>query len=330
MATDFTIIVATRNRAAYLGALLQDLGAQETAGFTYDVMVVDNGSTDETRAVVQRQQRSFPVPLLNLYEGRPGKPWALNAGMQQARGRFFAFTDDDMQVTPGWLKGLWACFRATGADAIIGRILPRWMNDRPAWLTDDVFWASGAMGCVDYGPKRLNSHEKKNVLWAGGNMAIRREVYERMGGYDLRMTRGQDTEYYRRAVEHRFKTVYEPDAVTFHKIPPERTTKQYFQQWSHRTGYYEAQMVPWKLTHVITVMPLSYYANAGWLIKKYFQSKISKAPWGRQFCYELWVRQTGSMWLRRLQLWPRGCLTVLTERRYVPNCAPPASAEAKG
>ena len=99
---DFSVILPTRNRAGQLSGALAHLARQETGGaFTYEVVVIDNGSTDDTRATVERVAAGYPVPLVYVYESRAGKPQALNAGMQAATGSLFAFLDDDVEPVSG-------------------------------------------------------------------------------------------------------------------------------------------------------------------------------------------------------------------------------------
>ena len=142
---DLTVIVATRNRADSLSSLLARLAGQDTRGrFTYEVLIADNGSTDATRRVVDEHAASYPVSLRYVYEPRVGNPWALNTATPRARGAILAFTDDDIVPEPSWLHALWTCFDEEKADAVAGRVLPEWHAVRPAWLTDEAFWAFGA------------------------------------------------------------------------------------------------------------------------------------------------------------------------------------------
>ncbi len=318
-APDFSVIIATRDRAESLRETLTSVANQKTDGcWTYEVLVVDNGSSDHTRRVVEALSAEFPVPLRYLYEGRPGKPWALNAGMQEAKGKLFAFTDDDVLVTPSWLQVLWRCFAETHADAISGRVLPIWTAPRPAWLTDETFRLLGGMGCIDHGDLRRNTLDGHNCRGVGGNMAIHREAVQRVGAYDMRMNRSQDTEYYHRCVRKRLQVIYEPAAIAHHKIPSERMTPAYFRQWRHRTGYYKTYMVPWRKRHLLTLMPMWRYKKTAKLMLKWTQATVSLQPWEERFRYELMLREDLSSWKHRLQLWPHWWLTMVTGRRYVP------------
>lgn len=108
------MILAIRNRAESLRETLEALAQQETAGqVIYEVLVVDNAFNGSTRPLVTALQGTFPVPLHDCHERRVGQPWALNAGLQQAQGRFFAFTDDDILPPASWLWTLRQCFQET-------------------------------------------------------------------------------------------------------------------------------------------------------------------------------------------------------------------------
>ncbi len=315
---DMTVIIATRNRAGNLRQTLETLAGQETNGaFTYEILVIDNGSTDETRQVVEGLQPTFPVLLHYVYEGRAGKPWALNTGMRVARGAIFAFTDDDILVGERWLLAYWLCFAEEQADGVTGRILPRWTSERPAWLTDEAFRQIGGMGCIDWGQTRLSSTQH-DCRWVGGNMAIRRDVVQRIGGYDTRLVRAQDTEYYCRCIDHGLAVVYEPAALVYHKIRAERMTPQSFRRWRHMTGYYHAYLLPWHKTHLLTIMPLWRYQRTWQLLSIWLKRTLRGSPWWERFHFELLLREDLTIWRRRIQLWPRWCLTVLTGRSYMP------------
>ena len=315
---DFTIILASRNRAEHLREALPPLGTQKTGReFTYEVLVVDNGSSDHTRRVVEELSLHFPAPLRYAFEGRAGKPWALNTGLAQARGTLLAFTDDDVLVTASWLWALWSCFLEEKADAVTGRVLPRWTSERPAWLTDQAFRQIEGMGCIDWGETRCSSTQH-DCRWVGGNMAIRREAAVRIGGFDVRMVRGQDTELYRRALREGLTVFYEPAAVGYHKIPAERLTPAYFRRWRHQAGYYSVYFLPWHTIHLLTIMPLWRYQRTWQLLWTWLKRTLRGSPWWERFHFELLLREDLTIWWRRIQLWPRWWLTVLTRRSYMP------------
>lgn len=317
---DFSVLIATRNRAESLRETLRLLAKQEAAGqFTYEVLVIDNASTDHTRQLVTALQPTFPILLRYLYEGRIGKSWALNRGLEQAQGRFLAFTDDDILLPPTWLWALWRCFQETAADGIAGRILPHWLVPRPAWLTDAVMKQIGSLGCLDHGPMRLSSREGHTCRWVGGNMAIRREATEQVGGFDPKMVRINDAEYYRRCVKRGLNVIYEPAALVHHKLGAERVTPTYFRQRYQTSGYYRAYLIPWRPAHLLTLLPLWWYRTTLRLAGRWTRHVVTRAPWVVWFADELRLRESLSLWFHRLQLWPWWCSQALTERLSSPR-----------
>src|SRR5687767_5133826 len=97
-----TVLICTYNRAAWLGKSLESL-AQQRSPRNWDVLVVDNNSTDDTRLVVESAAGRFPVPLRYLFEPRQGKSHALNLGLAHTGADVVIFTDDDVALERGWI-----------------------------------------------------------------------------------------------------------------------------------------------------------------------------------------------------------------------------------
>src|SRR5690606_16449022 len=109
---DASVVVCTRDRAASLAVTLESIaGLRIPALVVAELVVVDNGSTDGTPAVVEAFRRRSPLPLRYVRELRPGIAPARNAGMAAARGRIVVFTDDDVTVEPDWLAEMLEAFR---------------------------------------------------------------------------------------------------------------------------------------------------------------------------------------------------------------------------
>ena len=144
-------------------------------------------------------------------------------------------------------------------------------------------------------------------------MAVRRGVVQRIGTYDTRLIRGQDLDYYYRCVNHGCKVVYEPTALAYHRLTPERMTLNYFRWVYHVCGYYRAYFQPtWRTSHLLTLLPVSWYRQTLRLTAAWVKGLLARRPWVEQFYDELRLRQHVSLWLHRLQLWPWWWLTVLT------------------
>ena len=323
---DISVILATRNRAPQLRGALQRLAGQETgARFVYEVVVVDNGSTDDTRRVVETARGASPVPVRYVYEPTAGKSWALNAGMRAAQGRVFAFTDDDIEPLAGWLAALWQCFEA-GAMAVSGRVLPLWVAPRPVWLNDQALRLLG-LGCVDHGEAQRQSASGADCRWVGGNMALRREAAQRVGPYDVRMAREQDSEYYERCLRAGVPVTYEPRVLVHHRVEGNRLHPDYFRRWHHRAGYFRAYQLEWRPSHLVTVLPLWRYRIMAQRLGAWVGAVVGRRPWWERFYAELKVREDLSLWLHRAALWPRGLLTVVTGRPRRMDAPTPATGK---
>lgn len=117
---DISVVICTYNNALMLRGALDSVISQQTNGmFSYEVVVINDGSTDETNTVVDEvtARASVPVRRVNISGG--GYTEAMNTGVREARGRFIAFCDDDELPEPKWLKELFTVVRETG-DQVVG------------------------------------------------------------------------------------------------------------------------------------------------------------------------------------------------------------------
>src|SRR5688572_12404265 len=105
---DISIVVCTHNRAAMLREALASLYHLETGGrFTYEIVVIDNASTDATPQAIAAAAGESPAPLRGIHESQKGIVAARNRGIQEARGRWIAFFDDDQLADGRWLAELY-------------------------------------------------------------------------------------------------------------------------------------------------------------------------------------------------------------------------------
>jgi glycosyltransferase involved in cell wall biosynthesis len=240
-----TVIVATRDRAQLLEATLNALCRQVSPGCPFEILVVDNGSIDNTAEVVASFGERSSIPVAYLTESKPGKSHALNTAVAHARGDLLVFTDDDILPSPGWLAAFTRAFAETGADYAAGRILPLWEAPPPRWLTPALH---GVLSIKDGGTRRLtlaSIHDR--VMPIGGNMAIRRQVLDRVGGWNPELGKlkntlrtGEDHEFALRLAAAGFTGVYEPEALVLHRVPADRLRRAYFIRWCYGNGRVEA------------------------------------------------------------------------------------------
>jgi glycosyltransferase involved in cell wall biosynthesis len=232
---DVSVIICTRNRARLLRCLLAALAPQSgMERWTWETIVVDNASTDDTAAVVQ--STAFPVPLRYLYEPTPGKSFALNRAIAVASGRILAFTDDDIELTPGWLAGLVGTMERFDCAGAGGPVIPVWRSAKPDWAEDTGPYAmQGAIVDFQHGDEPVVLESAP----LGGNSAYRREVFERHGVFrtDLGSIGAcEDTEFARRVQRGGGELRYAPAAAVYHPVEPSRLTRRYFLRWYYARG----------------------------------------------------------------------------------------------
>ena len=241
----FSILIATYNRAALLRDTLASLARLQPGG-SWEVIVIDNNSPDDTRHVVERAMPRFPVPLRYAFEREQGRSAALNCGFRLAQGDIIVTTDDDVRVEPDWLNRIEAGLASQHCDYIGGRVMPLWGGRLPRWLpqTNSRLWAVIAL--LDYGPDPIPLGRRAPL---GVNMAMRRDAIDRVGGFDPKIGRkagtllGQEVrEWCLRAKAAGMVGCYIPDVVVQHLIPADRLTKQYFRRWFYWRGISRAML----------------------------------------------------------------------------------------
>lgn len=235
----YSILIATYNRAAVLRDTLASLAGLRPDA-PWEVIVVDNNSTDATRSVVEESARTFPAPLRYEFERIQGRSAALNCGFARAQGEIVVTTDDDVRVPPDWLNRIAAGLDAYDCHYVGGRVIPLWDGERPRWLpaTDSMLW--GVVALLDYGREPIRFGKRVPL---GVNMAFRRDAIARVGGFDSKIGRkagtllGQEVrEWCIRATAAGVAGSYIPDVVVQHLIPRDRLTKKYFRRWFYWRG----------------------------------------------------------------------------------------------
>jgi glycosyltransferase involved in cell wall biosynthesis len=255
-----TVIVCTYNRCDLLPKTLDSIATQTVPEpFTWEVLVVDNNSSDQTREVVENFCVKDPARFRLVSEQQQGLSYARNAGIRNARGKILAFTDDDICVESGWLWNLTSLLHSGEWAGAGGVIVPVCSGTLPNWLPLDDFHTLGVfagfyLGATD-GPLTRPPY--------GGNMAYRRETFERYGGFRVDLGRTgtnlqgrEEIEFANRLLDSGEKLRYEPTAVVRHLVPECRMTKSYVLRWYCCNGQSEvADLGPptdgrWKLRGV--------------------------------------------------------------------------------
>jgi GT2 family glycosyltransferase len=241
----YSVVIATFNRADDLRETLASLSGLRPR-HQWEVIVVDNNSTDATPEVVRTARSGFPVPLLYITEREQGRSPALNTGIRLAHGDIIVTTDDDVRVEPDWLDRAAAGLEEHDCDYVGGRVLPIWGGPRPSWLPNHGGRHWAVIALLDYGDEPIAFGARVPL---GVNMAFRKRAFARAGLFDPGIGRkagtllGQEVrEWCIRARAAGVFGWYVPDMALRHIIPAARLNKRYFRRWFYWRGISRAML----------------------------------------------------------------------------------------
>lgn len=230
------MIVPTFNRASSLKRLLSSFNALVCpSSITAELLIVDNGSTDSTASVLAQAIKECTTFSLRVFqEHRQGKSSAVNRGLSLAQGKIILVVDDDVVVHRQWLIKHVEPYSVSAFDAVQGRVLPGVdVDGKPA---DSNRLREYNIPIIDYG------EEMRQIRGlTGTNISFKREVFEKVGGFDTRLGPGaagfsEDTEYSIRICKAGFKIGYTPHAVAYHELSPARYGREYNRKVEYRKG----------------------------------------------------------------------------------------------
>jgi glucosyl-dolichyl phosphate glucuronosyltransferase len=238
MSLAVSVIVATHNRAPQLRQTLEALIAQETPErLGWEILVVDNGSTDNTLEVFRTMAMLAPGRLRYVFEPELGKSRALNAGIAVARGAVMALTDDDVSPAVDWVATAATVLDTREADGAGGRILPRWEVEPPSWLLGSQQLLD-CLAIMEFDkPAMLPIAPGRHPQVWGANMVFRRQALVALGGFDTRLGPvgsrrfcEEDCDIVRRMLAAGRSVAYDPALTVFHRVPRARLKRAYFRR----------------------------------------------------------------------------------------------------
>lgn len=241
-----TVCICTFNRAGLLKEALQSLTKlQNTSDVKWELLLIDNNSSDNTKEVAEKF--SGRLPLRYVFEMKQGLSNARNRAVSECRSDILLFTDDDVVVESSWLKEYAGAVRMfPGYDFFGGRVLPYWPNGRPGWLGDNPLpLLAGLFVWYDLGQDtRVYAHTE--LLPYGASFAIRRRLFEHLEPFrvDLGVSgntpgRGEEAEYLSRARLSGYKGVYVGTALCRHWVDPVRLKIGYMYRFGIQKGIAE-------------------------------------------------------------------------------------------
>jgi len=237
-----TVCACTYKRPDGLSALLAGLAKQEFSNVPpprWDIIIADNEGSAEARAVCEDFQASSSVPLTYVHESKRGISHARNACLDgiPPESDFFAMIDDDEIPEPNWLDQLLLAQRETGADVVLGRVLPIFDDTAPQWVKDGGFFGSPSRrpGSID------DTHSDQEEIGGGAtnNVLVRCSVVRRLNlrfDPERGLTGGSDSLFFRLLKLAGHPIMFAANAKVWETVPPDRTTLGYLLRSEYRGG----------------------------------------------------------------------------------------------
>ncbi|MEN0110470.1 MAG: glycosyltransferase [Planctomycetota bacterium] len=242
---DLTVVVGSYNRADMLAETLDSLTSLKTElpsgeRFTYEVVAVDNASTDHTQEVIARYAEpgasGTAARVRGFYESQAGVTHARNRGLAEMAGEWVAFHDDDQRAHPAWLVRLQELARRRDVKVVGGAVHLSLPESNTRVLAGPVRVLLGEK----VGWDREQPYTRKRVPGTN-NLMLHREVIDRVGVFDTRITNGgEDADLYRRVRSAGYDAWYTPDAIVYHLIPEPRLADDYMRWTATRHGQHLA------------------------------------------------------------------------------------------
>jgi glycosyltransferase involved in cell wall biosynthesis len=226
-----SVVISTRNRAGQLRLCLEALTSQRNvAPEAYEIIVVDNGSTDLTEQTVKTIQRGF-AQITYLYEEKLGLSIARNAGARHAQGAILCFTDDDAVTCPNYVGEVLSSFVDPATACVGGKVIASWPDGSPPDWFSPKYAHVVAQTSFGETPRRMRNGE----FPYGCNISFRKETFEAFGGFDENLGKrggnniwGEEIDLCHRIQRQGLQFFYNPRAVVTHTVGRGRATQHYF------------------------------------------------------------------------------------------------------
>ena len=237
---ELTIIISTYNRAESLLRTLDSVVKQDMEPSKWECVVVNNASTDNTKEVFAEFAKKHPEHNLRMVEeSQQGLSFARNKGINESKGQYLAFVDDDETLAPTFVSGYLSLFNAGYAFVAMGPVIAVYENKRPKWMSHYTEKMIANPIYLGETPYTISS----KVMPAGGNMAFNREIFTIYGNFDtdlgrkgIDLTGGEENDLFRRIRSLGERVFYAPKAVVYHHIGEDKLTSEYVEKLSYGVG----------------------------------------------------------------------------------------------
>ena len=243
-----SIIIPTLNRADYLKLTLKSLIQQIFLSTQFEIIIVDGGSTDNTKNICDKLiKKNLDYLIRYVYEPEPGLLAGRHRGVLETKGEILTFIDDDIEASPDWLYFIYEAFKDPSIHLVGGKNLPKYKVNPPSWLK--YLWGTTPYGgkmcthlsLLDLGDNTIIIHP--NYIF-GLNFSIRKKTFFEVGGFHpdsypkmLQRFQGDgETGLTMKLFEKGYKAIYHPSVIIFHIIPANRMTIEYFEKRMYFSG----------------------------------------------------------------------------------------------
>lgn len=240
---ELTVAICTYNREKYLPQVLGSLLNQTISNEKFEVLLIDNNSPGNTKEISLNFAKDHPEIDFHYYlEQDQGLSHARNRAIKEAKTDFITFLDDDAFIDDSYLEVLVSNFHNDkDLVAIGGKILLHYESIIPAWENK---YLNSLLGFYDKGEKQFYYKKSKGDYPRGSNMAFKLSLFEEIGNFDITLGRvggnlmgGEEKELFDRIFKNdNNKVIYLPNAIVWHSVPVERTTKSFIITQAKGTG----------------------------------------------------------------------------------------------
>lgn len=225
-----SVCVCTFRRPEGLQRLLATLRAIVIPdGVALELVTVDNDAGASAKAVFDRITADWPWPARYVVEAHPGVGHARARCVEEARGDWIAYIDDDEWAEPQWLQALWQTRTALEADGVFGPVLASYETTPPEWLLRSRVYER---------PRRATGTQLHWSQCASGNVLFRRQLSVDVGGFDpaFAQSGSEDCDFFWRCLDVGARFVWCDEAVAHEAVPPHRMTRAYLRRRAYLEG----------------------------------------------------------------------------------------------
>ena len=227
-----SVVICSYNRAAYISGALDSLYQQTASKNNFEVIVVDNNSTDGTEQVVSKWRSENPEGYFHYStETNQGASYARNTGAKLAKGQWLCFMDDDAIATPSYIENIIKHIHAKPeAIGFGGRIIPKYIPSEPKWMS---YYVSSLVGNFEYAPTACAFENGKYPIES--NMIVKKDIYDSIGGFNTALPGvvgtlrigGEGKELFYKILALGHTIYYDPSICVHHVVEVKKLTSEY-------------------------------------------------------------------------------------------------------